>query len=256
MGAEDTIVRHLTKKVKDLLDMTELERIDQAEEFFRRYLQKDAAITQNRENQEYLKTYIHDENYVIENFHFKDHFIKGIAMSVGAGLLVFLILVFISLLPAIILGLFVMIGGTIFFYAVNKYRLDASKQNQVEVNQGITEMIETLKNREPEIIQEKENFAKGLEERVTFISIADMKMLPELRKIIENGEAETCEDAAGVLEQKMLYEQFSQIMDNRDIEKTYTEAENKARFGDPLEEIKKKKKKKSIFGGIFGKKEK
>lgn len=239
--------------------MTELERINQADEFYARYLQKKSAITQNRENQEYLKTYIHDDAYVIENFHMKDKLNKSIKQNVIIGLVVFLVFVFVNLIAAIVLAVVVMVGTTVFSSSYHKKKLEEAKQEQVEINQGIKEQIELLQQREPQIIEEKENFAKGMEERVTFISRNEMKYLPELRKMIENGEAETCEDAVGALEQKLLFEQFNHIMENTEIEKTYTAAENKERFGDPLELIKKKKekekeKKKSGIGGLFGKK--
>ena len=59
--------------------------------------------------------------------------------------------------------------------------------------------------------------------------------------MVEPGEAETAEDAAAVLEQKILLQQFNDIMEKSEI-KVYTDEENKERFGDPLELIKKKRK--------------
>lgn len=234
--------------------MTELERIEQADEYFRRYLQKKEAITLNRENQEYLKTYIHEEAYVVGKFDMREKLTKSIGIAVGVGLVLFILLwLLANLIVGLIVGLIVIVGGSLFFTTALKMQLESAKKEQVEVNEGIKEQIETLEAREPQIIAEKENFAKGLAERVTFISINEMKYLPELKRMIENGEAETCEDAVIALEQKLLFEQFNMIMENKELEKTYTDAENKARFGDPLELIKKKKKK-SVFGNLFGKK--
>ncbi len=235
--------------------MTELERIDQAEEYYRRYNQKNEAITQNRENQEYLKKYIHDDTFVIASFNMKDKLAKGIGKSAVAGLIVFLIVMMINLFVGLILGVFVVVGGAVFFKSLYKYRLDAELQHQEEVNEGIKEQIEILKAREPQIIAEKDNFAEGIEKRVTFISLSDMKYLPEIRRMIEENEAETCEDAAMMLEQKMLFEQFNHIMENTEIEKTYTDAENKERFGDPIQMINEKNKK-TLKEKLFGKKKK
>lgn len=223
--------------------MTELERVDQAAEYFRRYHQMEAAITQNRENQDYLKTYIHDEAYVVKNFNLASKRAKGIGISVGAGLLVFLLLfiIFRSAVVAAVLGGFVLIGGSVFAVALQHYRLTAAKQKQVEVNEGITEQIEILKAREPMLIQQKDNYYAGLEKRIDFMSVEDMPYIDEIRKLVESGEAETAEDAAAALEQKILMEQFNNIMEKSEI-KTYTDEENKERFGDPLELIKKKKK--------------
>jgi hypothetical protein len=233
--------------------MTELERVDQAAEYFRRYEQKEAAIKQNRENQEYLKTYIHGEDYVEKNFNIKEKIAKGVGASVAAGIVLFLLLfiIFRSVLVGAVLGGFLLIGGSVFFISLQHYRFTAAKQHQVEVNEGITEQIEILKAREPQLIQDKDNFYKGLKERITFMSPDDRKYVGEIRKMIESGEAETAEDASAMLEQKMLLEQFNTIMEQNEI-KIYTDEENKERFGDPLELIKKKRK--PLFGFLKKKK--
>lgn len=223
--------------------MTELERVDQAVEYFRRYDQKSSAIKQNRENQEYLKTYIHDEDYVVKNFQLTTKRAKALGISAGAGLVLFLLVFFItkSIIAAIVLGAFALIGISVFSVCLQHYRLTAAKQKQVEINEGITEQIEILKAREPQLIQDKENFRAGIEKRVPFISVDDRKYIGEIRKMIESGDAATAEDAAAMLEQKLLMDQFTNIMEQSE-EKVYTAEENKERFGDPLELIKKKRK--------------
>lgn len=238
--------------------MTELERIEQAAEFFRRYNRKEAAITQNRENQEYLKTYIREESYVTDNFHFRDKFMVGLGISGGAGILLFLIFWAITkfIWVALGIGAFVFIGGAIAFLCIFKYALDEEKQLQKDINSGISEQIEILKQREPQIIAEKEKFEKGLEERVPFISVNDMKYLPELKRMIEEHEAETCEDAAALLEQKLLFQQFNSIMENQEIEQsytayTYTEAENKQKMSSMVDAITQNTKK-SFWEKLFG----
>lgn len=223
--------------------MTELERVDQAVEYFRRYDQKSSAIKQNRENQEYLKTYIHDEDYVVKNFQLTTKRAKALGISAGAGLVLFLLVYFITkiIIAAIVLGAFALIGISVFSVCLQHYRLTAAKQKQVEINEGITEQIEILKAREPQLIQDKENFRAGIEKRVPFISVDDRKYIGEIRKMIESGDAATAEDAAAMLEQKLLMDQFTNIMEQSE-EKVYTAEENKERFGDPLELIKKKRK--------------
>ena len=223
--------------------MTELERVDQAVEYFRRYDQKSSAIKQNRENQEYLKTYIHDEDHVVKNFQLATKRAKALGISAGTGLVLFLLVCFItkSIIAAIVLGAFALIGISVFSVCLQHYRLTAAKQKQVEINEGITEQIEILKAREPQLIQDKENFRAGIEKRVPFISVDDRKYIGEIRKMIESGDAATAEDAAAMLEQKLLMDQFTNIMEQSE-EKVYTAEENKERFGDPLELIKKKRK--------------
>jgi hypothetical protein len=223
--------------------MTELERIDQAAEYFRRYYQMEAAITQNRENQEYLKTYIHDIDYVVKEFDIAPKRIKGIGVSAGAGVVLFLLLyvMFRNIIVSTVLGAFAFIGLSVFFVCLQHYRLTAAKEKQTEVNQGITEQIEILKSREPQLIQQKDNYYKGLEKRIDFMSLEDMKYIDEMRKMVESGEAQTAEEASSLLEQKLLMAQFNNIMEQSEI-KTYTDEENKERFGDPLALIKKKRK--------------
>ena len=223
--------------------MTELERVAQAEEYFRRYYQMEAAIVQNRENQDYLKTYIHDEEYVVKNFDLALKRAKALGISAGAGVAMFLLILLTtkSMVVAIVLGAFALVGLSVFSVCLQHYRLTAAKQNQVEVNDGIAEQIEILKSREPQLIQQKDNYYAGLEKRIDFMPVSEMKYIGEIRKMIESGEASTCEEASEMLEQKMLLEQFNHIMESSEI-KTYTEEENKERFGDPLELIKKKRK--------------
>ena len=84
--------------------MTELERIDQAEEYYRRYLQKEEAIVQNRENQKYLEKYIHDETFVVASFNMKDKLTRGIGISAGIGLVLFLILMLIIVCKPALVG--------------------------------------------------------------------------------------------------------------------------------------------------------
>ena len=221
--------------------MTELERIEQAEEYFNRYYQMEDAITQNRENEEYLKTYIHDEAYVVKNFDLA----KKRATGVGIGVVLFLLilLIFNSFIAALVLGLFGLLGFSVFAVCLQHYRLDAAKRQQVEVNAGINEQIEILKEREPQLIKTKDDYYAGLEKRIDFMSLSNMQYIGEMKKWIESGEAQTAEDASALLEQKLLLEQFNSIMKKSEMEvKTYTEEENKQRFGDPLELIKKKKK--------------
>lgn len=50
---------------------TELEKIDRAAEYFERYFEFEDAVTVSKENKEYLKTYIHDNDYVVKNFNIK-----------------------------------------------------------------------------------------------------------------------------------------------------------------------------------------
>jgi len=41
------------------------------------------------ENKEYLKTYIHDNDYVVKNFNIKNKIVKSLGISIGIGLAAF-----------------------------------------------------------------------------------------------------------------------------------------------------------------------
>ena len=71
---------------------TELEKIDRAAEYFERYFEFEDAVTVSKENKEYLKTYIHDNDYVVKNFNIKNKIIKSLGISIGIGLVAFLLL--------------------------------------------------------------------------------------------------------------------------------------------------------------------
>lgn len=237
--------------------MTELERIEQAEIFFQRYKKKEEAMRQNRENQEYLKTMIHDENYVRDNFDMKARVSKGFSIVAGASMVLFLLVWAIAMfIPGLAVGVFVLIGGSIFLVSFNQYKLDRQLEHQSVVNEGIIWEIERLKALDPVIEKQKSDFIKGMETHVPFLAFSDMKYLNDLREFIMSGEADTCEDASAMLEQKLLLQQFTTIMENKEIENTYTRIKKELgepeTFSNPLESIKPSRVK-SLKEKIFGK---
>ena len=124
---------------------TELEKIDRAAEYFERYFEFEDAVTVSKENKEYLKTYIHDNDYVVKNFNIKNKIIKSLGISAAIGVAAFLLLWLLLgtklIIVGIIAGALIFIGVGVFGIALNKYRLTAAEQKQVEVNEGINEQI-------------------------------------------------------------------------------------------------------------------
>lgn len=236
-----------------MADQIELDKLNQAEEYFNRYFQFEDAVQISKENKEYLKTYIHLPEYVIKNFNLKAKVTKSVIMSIIIGAVVFLLFFLFTgfelnliWIPAIAF-LLVAVGGSVFGYSVNKYRLSAALQHQVEVNNGITEQIHLLEERIKQREKQSKDYYKELGKRITFISMDYMKYIPKIKEILISGEADTCEEAIAVFEQKLLMEKMTNSL-NKPV--THTEEENKARFGDPLEMImagKKKNKFKNIF---------
>ena len=91
---------------------TELEKIDRAAEYFERYFEFEDAVTVSKENKEYLKTYIHDNDYVVKNFNIKNKIIKSLGISIGIGLAAFLLLWLLLGTKLIIVGI---IAGALIF---------------------------------------------------------------------------------------------------------------------------------------------
>ena len=104
---------------------TELEKIDRAAEYFERYFEFEDAVTVSMENKEYLKTYIHDNDYVVKNFNIKNKIIKSLGISIGIGLAAFLLLWLLLgtklIIVGIIAGALIFIGAGVFGIALNKY---------------------------------------------------------------------------------------------------------------------------------------
>lgn len=229
--------------------MTELEKVSQAEVFINRYFEFEDAVTINNENKEYLKTYLHDEEYIIKNFNLKQNIVKSMALCGAAALVIFLLFfLFLGvklIIVPIIAAIAVFILGTVFFVAFHKYRLTAALANQKEVNQGISEQIEILESRNNQLESQRDNYFKALSKKIDFmeLDIDYMKNISIIKSYIEKGEAQTCEDAVALYEQNMLMQQMTNIISNSEHKAAPSHEENLERFGDPIKMLKEKKKK-------------
>lgn len=235
-----------------MADQKELDKLNQAEEYFNRYFQFEDAVQVSKENKEYLKTYIHLPEYVIKNFNLKAKVTKNIIVACIVGAALFLLLfictgfeVSLIWIPAIGFVLSVVVG-TIIGYLMNKYRLSAALQHQVEINNGITEQIQLLEERIKQREKQSKDYYRELGRRITFISLDYMKYIPKIKEILVSGEADTCEEAIAIFEQQLLMKKMTNTLNKP---AKYTDEENKARFGDPVAAImaNKKKKKKNLF---------
>lgn len=224
---------------------TELEKIDRAAEYFERYFEFEDAVTVSKENKEYLKTYIHDNDYVVKNFNIKNKIIKSLGISIGIGLAAFLLLWLLLgtklIIVGIISGALIFIGAGVFGIALNKYRLTAAEQKQVEVNEGINEQIIMLDDRIKQVERQRDDYYKALEKRVPFMSLDYMKNVQQIKQFLVDGKADTCEEAVDMFEESMLLQQMTDIMTKS--ETIEPVKDDKERFGDPLKIIKENKKK-------------
>ena len=147
----------------------------------------------------------------------------------------------------LIVFIIVAAAAAMFMISLQKFKLTEAEKNQVEVNEGIKEQIEVLTSREGQLIRQKEDYYKGLQEKgLCAIPLEYMANAEQIRDYIKNGEADNIEDAVGIFEQQLLMQEMSSLMTEKAPEPV---VDNKERFGDPLEIIKKNKKakKKSLF---------
>ena len=224
---------------------TELEKIDRAAEYFERYFEFEDAVTVSKENKEYLKTYIHDNDYVVKNFNIKNEIVKAVGISAAIGVAAFLLLWLLLgtklIIVGIIAGALIFIGVGVFGIALNKYRLTAAEQKQVEVNEGINEQIIMLDDRIKQVERQRDDYYKALEKRVPFMSLDYMKNVQQIKQFLVDGKADTCEEAVDMFEESMLLQQMTDIMTKS--ETIEPVKDDKERFGDPLKIIKENKKK-------------
>jgi hypothetical protein len=226
-----------------MADAKELEKIELAEEYFRRYFEMENAVTVNEENMEYLKTYIHDDQYVTKNFNMMDQTQRGaIITAVTTVVMLLLMGVATNWLIAGALAIGTIVVGVIVVLRLNKYRLDVAKKEQREVNEGIREQIVLLEERKVQLERQKDDYYKALGKRVD-VPLDYMKNVSQIKKFMTDGEADTVEDAIAMYEQSMLMQQMSDIMKASKVKEEEPKKSDRERFGDPLKIIKENKRK-------------
>ncbi|MBR4555732.1 MAG: hypothetical protein IKO27_09100 [Ruminococcus sp.] len=229
-----------------MAEMTELERVKQASEFIHRYAQFEDAVTVNQQNKVYLQGYIRNQYDVEKEFDFKHKVIKALGIGAGVGVVLGLIVFGASgswIAGLISLGVFALLGAALGFF-VQRYRLSEAIENQRDVNNGIKEQIEVLELRDKQLIRQRDDYYRGLQKRIDFMSMDYMDSIDQIVEIIENGEAETCEDAVAVFEQKQLFSQMTSLISAPEKDAVPLDR-NKAKemFGDPLEQIRETRRK-------------
>lgn len=232
-----------------MADQKELDRMNRVAEFINRYYEFEDAVDISKQNKEYLKTYIHDESFVVENYKMKEKIIKSFGFIAIVAAAMFIVLFFILgsklwIASAIVAGA-LFLFGMFFTVTFNKLKLKAAKQEQVEVNSGIKEQIQVCESRTKQLEKQRDDYRKGLEKRLDFITPDYIGSIDTLKGYLVNGEAETCEDAVSLLEQNMLMKKMNDLMNKssrKPLDMDFNEAREK--FGDPLAIIKEKKKKK------------
>ncbi len=232
-----------------MADQKELDRVNRVAEYINRYYEFEDAVEINKQNKEYLKTYIHDSDYVEKNFEMKSRVMRGVVIAAGAAVAAFLVCLIVLgfkkiIISAIIAGA-VLIIGNIIAVVIVKAKLKAAQEEQIEVNHGIKEQIDLLDQRTKQIEKQRADYKKGLEKRLDFISTDYIGSIDTIKGYLENGEAETCEDAVALLEQNMMMAKLSDAMtksSRKPLDMDYKQ--QKEKFGDPLVAIREKRRRK------------
>ena len=229
-----------------MADQKELDRVNRVSEYINRYYEFEDAVEVNKQNKDYLKTYIHDSSYVEKNFDKKSIMTRGLIIAAIAAAAAFIITVIITkpLIAAIVAGA-VLVIGIIAAVVLAGAKLKAAQEEQVEVNNGIQEQIELLDQRTKQIDKQRADYKKGLEKRLDFISFDYIGNIGTIKEYLEKGEAETCEDAVALLEQNMMMAKLSDAMtksSRKPLDMDYDQ--QKEKFGDPLVAIREKRRKK------------
>lgn len=229
-----------------MADQKELDRVNRVADLIDRYYGFEDAVEVNKQNKEYLKTYIHDSAYVERLFEKKSKMLRGIGIAAIAAAAAFLVcLIFTKLIIAAIIGCLVFIIGFVVSIMIINAKLKAAQEEQVDVNNGIKEQIDLLDKRTKQIEKQRDDYKKGLESRLDFLSPDYIDNIGTIKEYLQNGEAETCEDAVALLEQNLLMQKMSAAMtksSRKPLDMDYDQ--QKAKFGDPLAAIKEKRKKK------------
>ena len=226
--------------------MTELERIRQASDFIQRYYQFEEAVTVNQQNKEYLQGYIRNQYAVEEEFNFKKKVTKAALTGGIVGVVIGLIVWAASgsWIAALITLAVLAVSGAVIGSFVQKYRLDEAIETQRDINNGIKEQIEILEQRDKQLIRQRDDYYRGLEKRIDFMSLDYMDNIDQLMEIMQNGEAETCEEAVAVFEQKQLFQEMTSLISAPAEEpKPLDREEAKKKFGDPVAKIREDRKK-------------
>ena len=229
-----------------MAEMTELERIRQASDFIQRYYQFEDAVKVNQQNKEYLQGYIRNQYEVEKEFDFKKKVTKAAVVGGGVGVAIGLIVWAASgsLIAAGITLVVLAILGAVAGFFVQKYRLDEAIETQRDVNNGIKEQIEALELRDKQLIRQRDDYYAGLKKRIDFMSLDYMDNIDALVEIMNNGEAETCEDAVAVFEQKQLFKEMTSLISAPEPEPKPLDPEKaKEMFGDPVAKIREDRRK-------------
>lgn len=225
-----------------MADKQELDRMNRVAEYINRYYEFEDAVEISKQNKEYLKTYIKDDSAVAKEFGLKEKMVKHISKVVATALLAGILMLFIfgmsAWLVAIIVTAATFCLGMVVLYVMINMKLNAAKQEQHEINNGIQEQITILEGRIKQTERQRDDYRKGLEKRLDFITPDYIGSISTIKGYLVSGEAETCEDAVSIYEQSLLMAKMSDAMSKSSRKPLDMDIKaQKKKFGDPLAQI-------------------
>lgn len=225
-----------------MADKQELDRMNRVAEYINRYYEFEEAVDISKQNKEYLKTYIKDDAAVAKEFGLREKIFKELGKIGACAAVLGIIMLFIfgmsAWLLAIIVAVISFVLGIVVVYVMLNMKLNKEKVEQHEINAGIKEQIEILDGRIKQTERQCEDYRKGLEKRLDFITPDYISNISTIKGFLVSGEAETCEDAVALYEQGLLMQKMTDVMaksNRKPLDMDFKK--QKEKFGDPLAQI-------------------
>ena len=211
-----------------MADKQELDRMNRVAEYINRYYEFEEAVDISKQNKEYLKTYIKDDAAVAKEFGLREKIFKELGKIGACAAVLGIIMLFIFGMSAWLLAIIVAVISFVLGIVVVQH----------EINRGIQEQIEILDGRIKQTERQCEDYRKGLEKRLDFITPDYISSISTIKGFLVSGEAETCEDAVALYEQGLLMQKMTDVMaksNRKPLDMDFKK--QKEKFGDPLAQI-------------------
>lgn len=229
-----------------MADKKELDRMNRVVEYINRYYEFEDAVDVSKQNKEYLKTYIKNDAVISKEYNIKEKVFKQAGKICAFALVLGILMLFIFGMSAWLLGIIVaaaaFVLGAVVVFLIEKMKLKKIRDEQHEINRGIQEQIEILNGRIKQTERQRDDYRKGLEKRLDFITPDYISSINTIKSYLVTGEAETCEDAVAIYEQGLLMQKMTDVMSKssrKPLDMDYKK--QKEKFGDPLAQIRSKR---------------
>ncbi len=195
-------------------EASELQKVEETLNYFKRYYEFDIAIKTHKENENYLRTLIHDKYYVQNRFELHKKYKRVNLIAAAAALIAAVVAVIVVGFDNF--GPINFIAGAaaavVFFFAVffigrsylNK-KVEAKWKEQREVNDGITAQLGDVEQRISNLERQKRDFLPALDEkRLVVIPTKYIIEADKIAQFVRDGKAATGQQAVEMYEEEQL----------------------------------------------------